>query len=340
MTNTPTSTRPATRIASLTRRQLLGAGAAGAGALLGVPAWAQAGYPNRAIQLIHGFGAGGNADVVARLVGKKLQDALQQSVVIDIKSGAGGSIATGYVAKAPADGYNLIMLTGAHTVSAALRKSLPYDPVKDFAFISTVSSFPFVVAVRAEHPAKTLGELLAMARQNPGKTTFTSVGVGSTQHMVGELLGSTANVELLHVPYRGGGAPVQAVLAGDVDILADTLTVATPHIKSGRLRALAVTSAAPWPSLPGVPPVSATLAGFEIRSWLGLAAPAGTPEPIISRLTAEVHRALQAPDLQQALANAGSVASPCTPQEMQSMVSSEITRWRGVVQKVGIPLQG
>lgn len=300
---------------------------------------AQPQYPSRPIQLIHGFGAGGNADVVARMVGQKLQDALKQSVVIDIKSGAGGSIATQFVAKAAPDGYNIVMLTGAHTVSAALRKSLPYDPVKDFAFISTVLAFPFVIAVRSEHPAKSLADLLAMARQQPGKTSFTSVGVGSTQHMVGELLGSAANVDFLHIPYRGGGAPVQAVMAGDVDILADTLTVATPHIKSGALRALAVTSAEAWPSLPGVPPVSASLTGFEVRSWLGLAAPAGTSEAIVQKLNAEVRRALQDPDFQKSLGNAGSAVFPSTPEEMRNMIQTEITRWRGVISKVGIPLQ-
>jgi tripartite-type tricarboxylate transporter receptor subunit TctC len=320
----------------LNRRTALLAGVAS----LALPqAWAQGAYPSRPIQLIHGFGAGGNADVVARLVGQKMQDGLKQSVVIDIKSGAGGAIATNHVAKAAPDGYSLVMLTGAHTVSAALKKSLPYDSVKDFAFISTVSSFPFVVAVRAEHPAKTLADLIAMAKKEPGKTTFTSVGVGSTQHMVGELLGSTANVELLHIPYRGGGAPVQAVIAGDVDVLTDTLTVATPHIKSGRLRALAVTSAATWPSLPEVPPVSVTLPGFEVRSWLGIAAPAGTPAPIVQKLTEEVHRALKDDGLQKALAGAGSVATPCTPDEFRTMVQNDINRWRSVITKVGIPLQ-
>lgn len=320
----------------LNRRSALFAGVAS----LALPhAWAQSTYPSRPIQLIHGFGAGGNADVVARLVGQKMQDSLKQAIVVDIKSGAGGSIATNYVAKAAPDGYNLVMLTGAHTVSGALKKSLPYDSVKDFAFISTVSSFPFVVAVRAEHPAQTLAELLAMAKKEPGRITFTSVGVGSTQHMVGELLGSTANAALLHVPYRGGGAPVQAVIAGDVDVLTDTLTVATPHIKSGRLRALAVTSMVAWPSLPDVPPASATLPGFEVRSWLGIAAPAATPAPIVQKLTEEVHRALQDAGLQKALASTGSAASPSTPDEFRTMVQNEITRWRAVITKVGIPLQ-
>lgn len=326
-----------TTSSSPTRRHVLAAGVAA----LAAPSLvlAQAPYPNHPVTLTHGFGAGGNADVVARLVAQKLSESLKQPVVVDIKSGAGGVIASNAVAKAAPDGYNLVMLTGAHTVSAALKKKLPYDPVKDFAFISTVSAFPFVVAVRAEHPAKNLTELIAMAKKEPGKITFTSVGVGSTQHMVGELLGSTAGVQLMHVPYRGGGAPVQAVIAGDVDVLTDTLTVASPHIKSGRLRALGVTSAAEWPTMPGVPPVSAVLSGFEVRSWLGLAAPANTPAPIIERLNADVNTALRAADLQKTLSDSGSMASPSTSADFRHMVESEIKRWHGVITKVGIPQQ-
>jgi tripartite-type tricarboxylate transporter receptor subunit TctC len=303
------------------------------------PARAQSDYPSHPIQLCHGFGAGGNADVVSRLLAQKMQETLKQPVVVDIKSGAGGLIATDFVAKARPDGYNIVMLTGAHTVSAALRKTLPYEPVKDFAFVSTVTSFPFVIAVRAEHPARNLAELLATARQAPERVTFTSVGVGSTQHMVGELLGVSAGVRLLHVPYRGGGAPVQAVIAGDVDILADTLTVATPHIQSGRLRALAVTSAQPWPSMPEVPAVAGVLKGFEIRSWLGLAAPGGTPPQVIERLDRSVRTALGDPGVKATLASLGSEAAPSSPVEMKSMIEREIKRWSEVVAQAGIPRQ-
>ena len=286
------------------------------------------------MQLIHGFGAGGNADVVARLVSQKLQDVLGQPVVIDIKSGAGGAIATGSVVKAVPDGYSLVMLTGAHTVSAALRKNLGYDAVKDFAFLSTVSFFPFVVAVRTDHPAKSLAQLVEMSRQR--ELSFTSVGVGSTQHMVGELLGASSGGQFLHVPYRGGGAPVQAVIGGEVDLLCDTLTVAMPHIQSGRLRALAVTSAQAWPTLPGVPPVAATLPGFEVRSWLGIAAPAGTPDAIVQRLNGAIRTVLAREDVQKSLANLGSIASPSTPEAMKDMVQKEVVRWKDVIAKRGI----
>jgi len=317
---------------TLSRRHFVWAAAAATA--LPSHSFAQGSYPARAITLVHGFGAGGNADVVARLIGRKLQDALGQPVVVEIKSGAGGAIASDYAAKAAPDGYTLVLLTGAHTVSAALRNNLPYDAVKDFSFISTVSSFPFVVAVRANHPAKNLKDLMDMARKQ--QISFSSVGIGSTQHMVGELLAASAGVPLLHVPYRGGGAPIQAVLGGEVDMLCDTLTVATPHIQAGKLRALAVTSAKPWPATPDVPPVSATLPDFEVRSWLGLAAPAGTPDAVVQRLNTEVRKALESADVQKTLGQAGSMASPSSPQEMQKMVQSEITRWGGVIKQRGI----
>ena len=320
----------------ITRRSFTAGAAA---SLLGPMALAQDRYPSRPLQLTHGFGAGGNADVVSRLFAQKMQDALKQPVVVDIKSGAGGIIASEYVAKSKPDGYNLVMLTGAHTVSAALRKSLPFDAIRDFSFISTVTSFPFVIAVRSEHPAKSLQDLLALAGKKPDGVTFTSVGVGSTQHMVGELLGVTANVKLLHVPYRGGGAPVQAVIAGDVDVLADTLTVASPHIKSGRLRALAVTSAQPWPSMPEIAPVSAVLKGFEIRSWLGLAAAAGTPTDIVDLLNKVIRTAAEDPGIKASLFNLGSEPAPSSPVQMTDMVKREIDRWRSVVAKAGIQPQ-
>jgi tripartite-type tricarboxylate transporter receptor subunit TctC len=319
---------------SLQRRTLLASLAS-----LAVPLSQAQGWPGKPIQLIHGFGAGGNADVIARLVAQKLQDQLGKPVVVDIKSGAGGMIATNAVAKAEPDGHTLVMLTGAHTVSAAMRKTLPYDPVNDFSFISTVTAFPFVIAVRADHPATNLAELVQMAKATPGKISYSSVGVGSTQHLVGELLAGSAGVQLLHVPYRGGGAPVQSVMAAEVDLLIDTPTVAMPHLQGGKLRALGVTSATPWATLPGVIPVAQTLPQFEVRSWLGLAAPAGLPASIAQRLNAEVKTLLQRPDVIRTLTLAGSAASYSTPQSMQDMVQNDIARWRSVIARRSIQLE-
>lgn len=319
---------------SIRRRQLMKLGLGLAGGAILPTAHGHSEYPAKPLRLIHGFGAGGNADVVSRLMARQLAQSLGQPVVVEIKSGAGGRIASDSVAKAQPDGYTLVMLTGAHTVSAAMTRELPYDPVKDFSFLSTVSSFPFVIAVRADHPAKTLADLLALAASEPGRVTFTSVGVGSTQHMTGEILAAAANVKLLHVPYRGGGGPVEAVIAGDVDILSDTLTVAGPQIKAGRLRALAVTSGQAWSSVPDMPTVAQTLPGFEVRSWLGLAAPSGLPDAIVDRLNAAIVQALQADQVRLSLATLGSEPAPGNAYQMRSLVENEIVRWRGVVQTV------
>lgn len=297
---------------------------------------AGAAYPERPIQLIHGFGAGGNADTVSRLVARHLQAALGQPVVVEIKSGAGGVVASSYVAKAEPDGYTLVMLTGGHTVSAAVNKSLPYDPVADFQPISTVTAFPFVVSVKADNPARTLADLLAAARARPGTVSFSSVGVGSTQHLTGELLAATAGVQMLHVPYRGGAAPVQAVLAGDVSVLVDTATVAAPQLKAGTLRALAITSAKPWPLLPGVPVAADTVSGFQVYSWLGIAAPAKTPGPIVDRLHAALAAMLQDPAFRKAVNDIGSEPSGSSPAQMRTMIESEIARWKKVVEQANI----
>jgi len=297
---------------------------------------AGAAYPERPIQLIHGFGAGGNADTVSRLVARHLQAALGQPVVVEIKSGAGGVVASSYVAKAEPDGYTLVMLTGGHTVSAAVNKSLPYDPVADFQPISTVTAFPFVVSVKADNPARTLADLLAAARARPGTVSFSSVGVGSTQHLTGELLAATAGVQMLHVPYRGGAAPVQAVLAGDVNVLVDTATVAAPQLKAGTLRALAITSAKPWPLLPGVPVAADTVSGFQVYSWLGIAAPAKTPGPIVDRLHAVLAAMLQDPAFRKAVNDIGSEPSGSSPAQMRTMIESEIARWKKVVEQANI----
>jgi tripartite-type tricarboxylate transporter receptor subunit TctC len=300
---------------------------------------AAAGYPTKPITLIHGFGAGGNADSVARVIASEMEKRLGQPVVVESRTGAGGTIASGFVAKAASDGYTLIMLTGGHTASAAMRKELPYDPVADFAPISTVTTFPFVVAVSANNPAKTLADLVATARSKPDAVTFSSVGVGSTQHLTGELLASAAKAKMLHIPYRGGGAPVMSVIAGEVDVLVDTATVAGPQIQAGKLRALAVTSSQAWPQMPGVPTAGQTLPNFEVMSWLGLAAPAKTPSAIIEQLNATLAQITQDPAVRKTLQGMGSEPSHMAPGAMRGMIERDITQWKQVVQDAHIPLQ-
>lgn len=298
-----------------------------------------AAYPEQPITLIHGFGAGGNADSVARVVAAEMEKRLGQSVVVDARTGAGGTIASSYVAKSKPDGYTLIMLTGGHTASAAVRKTLPYDPVTDFSMISTVTRFPFVIAVKADNPAKNLADLLEKARTKPNGVTYSSVGVGSTQHLTGELLASTAKANMLHVPYRGGGAPVMAVLSGDVDVLIEPVTVAAPQIQTGALRPLAVTSKEAWPLLKGIPTVDATLPGYEVMSWLGIAGPAGMPPDIVAKLNQTLKSILADPAVQTKLNAMGSEAWYSTPNDMRDMIADTIDQWKKVVSAAKIPLQ-
>lgn len=300
---------------------------------------AAAAYPDHSITLVHGFGAGGNADSVARVIADAMGKKLGQTVVVDPRTGAGGTIASAYVSKAKPDGYTLIMLTGGHTASAAVRKELPYDPVASFSMVSTVSRFPFVISVKADNPAKDLKQLLDQARAHPGTVTYTSVGVGSTQHLTGELLASKAGVSMVHVPYRGGGAPVQAVLSGDVNVMVDTPTVTAPQLQSGKLRALGVTSPQPWPLLPGVPTVDSVIPGFTVMSWLGIAGPADMPQDVVDTLNRTLKDVLADQAVQKRLHTMGSEAWYSSPGEMRDMIAATIKQWKEVVKAAKIPLQ-
>ena len=318
------------------RRHIL----AGLGALLlaTLPAQAQ-GWPERPITLIQGFGAGGNADTIARLIATPLSEALGRPVVVEARTGAGGNIASEAVARAQPDGHTLILLTGGHTASAALYRALRFDPVADFAFISTVAVFPFVVATRADGPIQNLAGLIEQARRDPGGVTFSSVGVGSTQHLAGELLAQTAGVRMTHVPYRGGTQPLTDLLSGRIDLMVDSITVTGGGIRAGTVRALGITSREAWPLLDTAPSVAATLPGFEVLSWVGLAAPARTPQPIVDRLHAEVSRILGSAEMQERLARVGTLARASTPAEMRAMVTAQVAQWQRVVEAAGIERQ-
>ncbi len=305
----------------------------------GSQTWAQEPYPNRVITLVHGFGPGGNADVIARIVADGLSQRLGKPVIVEPRPGAGGTIASDHVAKASPDGYTLIMLTGGHSVSGAMYKSLPFKPVDDFQMISTAIFFPLVIAVNTNHRFKSIGDLIAEAKTKPDTLTFSSVGVGSTQHLAGELLASMAGIKLVHVPYRGGGGPINDLLGGQIDILIDTLTVTAPQLASGSIRGLGVTSAAPWFSLPGVPTVAATVPGYEVRSWLGIATARNVPQPIVERLNREVRAVLDTPAIKDKLQAMGNEVRSSSPEEMRTMVASEIERWKGVIDAAKIPQQ-
>ena len=293
-------------------------------------------WPDRPIQLVQGFAAGGNADTIARVIAAPLAQALGRPVVVEGRTGAGGNLASEYVARARPDGHTLILLTGGHAASAAIYRSLRFDPVRDFAFVSTVSVFPFVIATAADSPITDIPTLVARAKAAPGQITFSSVGVGSTQHLTGELLAQLTGIQLSHVPYRGGTQPLADLMGRRIDLMVDSVTVTGAAVRAGTIRALGVTSATPWPGLPAEP-VARAIPGFEVLSWVGIAAPAGTPEPIVARLQAELATILATPEVRERLAGLGSEARSSTPAAMRDFVAGQIATWQRVVADAGIP---
>jgi len=297
-------------------------------------------YPSRLIKLMHGFPAGGNVDVLARITSEEMAKGLGQPVVLEAKPGVVGSLAAETVARAAPDGYTLLFLPSAHAVTAAIYKSIKYDAVDDFSWISTVSFYPFILCVRKDSKFQTLADLLQQARARPGGLTFGSTGVGSIHHMTVELLANATQTKYINVSYRGEGQVLTGLLSGDVDFAMATVTVAAPHIESGAVRAIGVTGKARWRDLPQVPTLEeAGVAGYDVISWSGFAAPARTPRPIIDRIHAEVQRVIQLPGIKTRLENLGGDVRGTTPQEMRSLVERQVAMWRKLAQDAKIEAQ-
>lgn len=306
---------------------------------LAAPSLAQQNYPSRPIRILHGFAPGGAADTLSRVMADGLQKKLGQPVIVEAKQGAGGNIAADAVAKAAPDGYTLGLVTGGHAISAATYKSLTFKPVDDFDMISTLIYYALVVAVKADNPAKTLGDLLAEAKAKPGSLSFGSVGFGSTHHLAGELLASDAGVTLVHVPYRGDSQAITALLGGEVPMIVGTSVLLAPQIESGAVRGLAVTSPSRSALLPDVPTVQeAGVKGYDVRTWAGLIAPKGLPADVLAALNAAVLDALKEPEIRKRLETAvGGEVRGSTPAEMKDLVAREIARWNEVVDKAKLP---
>jgi len=294
-------------------------------------------YPDRPVRLVVGFPPGGSSDTVARVVAQSLSPLLGQPVVVENKPGAGGVIGSDQVAKAAPDGYTLLLATAGHSTAAAMMQKLPFDAVRDFAWITTVTTYPFVIATAADSQIRSLPDLIAKAKAAPGRITYSSAGIGTSHHLLGEWLSSQAGIEMNHIPFKGGTSPLTEVLAGRVDLMIETMTLVLPHIKSGKLRGLAVTSPEPKDYLPEVPPAARAVPGLVFQSWLGIAAPAGTPGPVVQKLNSELRKVLSEPEVQQRLAALGGGAAPVTPGEMREQVQTEIERWKKLVESRGIP---
>lgn len=298
-------------------------------------AMAQDAYPSRPVRLVHGFAAGGNADTVSRIIADEMSRGLGQPVVVEPKPGAGGNIASASVAKSAGDGYTLVLLTGGHTVSAALYKSLAYDPIDDFVFISTITKFPFFIATR--NTFSSLKELITRAQASSDGLTFGSAGIGTTQHLTGELLALQSGARFTHVPYSGGATATTALLRGEIDMLIDTGTTLVGHSAAGTLRIVAVSSKDRWARTPEVPTVAeAVLPNFDVVSWTGLAVPARTPAAIVDKLRAELHRTVTVPDVQNRLRALDSEPAPSSGEEMRELIKRQIGVWTRVVQDTGL----
>lgn len=295
-------------------------------------------YPNRPVRLIIPFPPGGSNDVVGRLVANALSERLGHKVYVDNRGGAGGVIGTETAANATPDGYTLLIVSLAHAVNPALYK-LNYDPIKSFAPIAILATGPNVLAVNPQLPVNSVKELIAMAKEKPGELEYASAGVGSFQHLGGELFKLTAGVNILHVPYKGGGPAMQDVIAGHVKIVFSSLIQTTPFIQSGQLKALGVGGTKRNPVLPDVPIIADGLPGYEAVNWWGIVAPAATPPELVSKLYGDVQVALKSAELQAAFAREGAASVEMTTAEFGAFMETEMAKWARVVKEGNIRAQ-
>ena len=295
-------------------------------------------YPVRPIRFLVGSPPGSGNDLVSRLLAQKLAERFGQPVIVEQKPGGAGLLANDALAKSPPDGHTLVLLSGAHAATAALNRALPYDPVRDFGMVGTVVAYPLVISVAPNSQIRSFSDLIARARDAPGKLTY-SMTPGTLVHLLGEWINIEAGIAILGVPYKGSANALVDVLAGRVDATIETGTASFGHIRSGKLRALALSSPARHPALPELQTISETLPGVEMSSWLGLAVPSATPRVIIDRLNREIRALLESPEVRQRLADLSGVPTPSSPEEMRALVEREIARWKRVVELKNIERQ-
>ncbi len=303
---------------------------------LAVPAQAQE-YPVKPIRLIVPFAAGGPMDIMSRAVADKLTSAWGQQVVVDNRGGAGGSIGTEIAARAAPDGYSLLTgHIGTHAVNVSLYRKLGYDPVKDFAPITLMATLPLGLFVHQSVPARSVRELIAYAKARPGQLNFASAGSGGPTHMAGEMLKAMAGIDIVHVPYKGNAAALNDLIAGQAQMMFSNLLTAMPHVRSGRLRAIAISSAQRSPQAPDLPTVAESgVPGYDILPWYGVLAPAGTPRAIVIKLNREIRAILEAPEMKLRFMAQGIDLVTSTPEDFGKLIRAEIPKWRKVVKDSG-----
>src|SRR5882724_6261409 len=296
-------------------------------------------YPARPVRWIVGYPAGGSTDIMARLVGARLSERLGQQFVIENKPGAGNNIGTSEVVRAAPDGYTILLVNPANAINATLYVKLSFNFLRDIAPVAGIARVPNIMTVHPSVPAKTVAEFIAYAKANPGKVNMASSGNGTSVHLSGELFMSLTGVKMQHVPYRGSAPAMTDMLAGQVQVIFDNMPSVLPHIKSGALRALAVTTAARSPELPDVPTVGETVKDYEASAWFGVGAPKGTPKEIIEKLNHEVNAIIQEPAMKQRLAELGGVPIVATPDAFGKIIADETAKWEKVVTFAGIKVE-
>jgi len=309
-----------------------------AAALLAPAGGALAQWPTKPVRLIVPYPPGGSADILARAIGQKVGEGLGQQVVIDNRPGAGTAIGADVTAKAAPDGYTIMLGTvSSHAINPALTTGLKYDPVKDFAPVSLVASIPFALIVHPSLPAHSVKDLIALAKSKPGSLNFSSAGTGTSNHLAGELFKSMTGTFMVHIPYKGSAPALNDLIAGQVHLMFDLVLTAAPHVKSGAVRAIAVTGRERSGVLPGVPTVAESgVTGYEVSAWFGFFAPAGTPSAIVNALNAETVKAMRMPDLRERLGSQGAEPVTSTPEQFAAYVKDELAKWTRVVKASGM----
>ena len=306
--------------------------------MLSSAAFAQA-YPQKPVRFVVPYGVGGPGDAIGRMIGRQLTDRLGQPVVIDNRSGATTIIGTELVAKSVPDGHTLLLISTTHAVNPGLFPKLPYDPIKDFTPVTLITATPFMLGVHPSVAANSVAELIAVARSKPGALNYGSSGAGSSIHLTTELLKSAANIQLTHVPYKGSGPAFIDLIGGQIQMLFSSTVSTMPHVKSGKVRGLAITSLKRAAALPEIATIAESYPGFESSSWFGLLVPAHTPQPVIGRLLRETRAALKAHDVNQALVSQGAEPGGSSPAEFGAYFQAEIAKWAKVIKSAGIKLE-
>lgn len=298
-------------------------------------AMAQASYPERSVNIVVPFSAGGSTDIVARILANGLSKSLGQPVVVENKPGASGNIAGDYVARSKPDGYTLFMGTSTSIANISLFKKLPFDILEDFIPVSQIVHTPLVLIANNDLPVKNVQELIELARKAPGELNYGSGGPGTSQHLGGVMFATMANVEMTHVPYKGAAPAVTDLIGGNIQIMFAPLIDALGFIRSGKVKALGVTTSKPAPQVPGIPPISATLPGFEVATWNAIFAPKGTPAPVIATLSEHISKVMHSTEIQKTIEEQGSESVGSTPEDFKKFLDKEVVLWKQLVESSG-----